>query len=338
MKRLTPPVFTLLLLALAVAAADTVPPLPERAFSIVALPDTQAYAANSPETFDAEVQWILDHLAEQRIVFVTHVGDIVDDNASASQWNVAKSSMRKLHGAVPYGLSVGNHDMVTSNGESSNFQAVFPESLFSEFSWYGGAYKNNANSWQTFCAGGIDFIIVHLECNAPDDVLEWAGNILDNHPGLRAIVTTHMYLGPLEKPQKPEDYYDAPKGRMRWKKCHGSAGNTPQQMWDKCFRKHKNLSMILCGDQSRTQAFYQCSTGDAGNAVHEVLSDYRDGYLRVYRFVPSKDLVDVFTYSPTLNKLCDATKIVPKTERHQFSFPHNMRNANQSAGRSTASR
>ena len=136
-----------------------------------------------------------------------------------------------------------------------------------------GAYKNNANSWQTFCAGGIDFIIVHLECNAPDDVLEWAGNILDNHPGLRAIVTTHMYLGPLEKPQKPEDYYDAPKGRMRWKKCHGSAGNTPQQMWDKCFRKHKNLSMILCGDQSRTQAFYQCSTGDAGNAVHEVLSD-----------------------------------------------------------------
>jgi len=312
-------------------AAEPVPPLPDGAFSIVALPDTQAYSAGSPETFDAEVQWILDNRDAQRIRFVTHVGDIVDDNGSPKEWDVAKRSMRKLHGAVPYGLAVGNHDMVRATGDCSNFLKVFPESLFEEFPWYGAAYKNNANSWQVFSAAGMDFIIVHIECNAPDGVLAWAGSVLAEHPTRRAIITTHMYLGPLDNPQQPEDYYDAPKGRMRWKKCHGAAGNTPQQMWDKRFRKHPNLFLILCGDQSRTQALYQRATGDAGNAVHEVLSDYRGGNLRVYRFVPANDEVEVFTYSPTAQTLCDATTIVPQRSRHQFSFPYDMLDPNERA-------
>ena len=323
--------FLCLGLAAASASGDAVPPLPEGAFSIVALPDTQAYSANSPGTFRAEVQWILDNIVDQRIVFVSHVGDIVDDNSSPDEWEVAKRSMRMLHGLVPYGLSVGNHDMVCSNGDSSNYQAIFPQSLFKGFSWYGGAYKNNADSWQVFSAGGMDFIIVHLECNAPDDVLAWAGTVLTAHPEHRAIITTHMYLGPLEKPRKPEDFFDAPKGRMRWKKCHGQAANTPEQLWDKCFRKHKHVFMILCGDQSRTQAFYQCSTGESGNEVHELLSDYRDGYLRLYRFLPSQDRVEVFTYSPTLEKLCESTKIVPERNRHQFSFPYDMAVVNAAA-------
>lgn len=304
----------------ATAGAEPLPPLPEGAFSLVALPDTQAYSAGQPAIFEAEIQWILDHLEEQRIVFVTHLGDIVDRNGEAAQWDVAERCMKMLDGRVPYGLSVGNHDMVGSSGDSSNFQSRFPASHFDGLPWYGGAHKNNANSWQTFSAGGMDFLIVHLECNAPNDVLVWAGRVLDDHPVHRAIVSTHMYLGPADKPEKPEDYYEAPKGRMRWKKCHGAAGNTPQEMWEKRFRHHENLFLILCGDQSRTQTFYQRATGVAGNTVHEVLSDYREGYFRVYRFVPSENRIDVFTYSPALGKLCDSTKIVPERERHQFSI------------------
>ncbi len=37
-------------------------------FTIVALPDTQAYSADQPEVFQAESQWILDNLQRQRIV------------------------------------------------------------------------------------------------------------------------------------------------------------------------------------------------------------------------------------------------------------------------------
>ena len=317
-------VFLSLVLTGICAWAEPFPPLPEGAFSIVALPDTQAYSADAPEIFEAEMRWILDNIEAQNIVFVSHVGDIVDKNSVPEQWKVAGRCMKMLCGHVPFGLSVGNHDMAGSTGDSSNYQAVFPESMFKDFEWYGGSYKNNANSWQTFSAGGMEFLIVHLECNAPDDVLAWAGGVLDAHPGRRAIVTTHMDLGPAEKPKKSEDYFDAPKGRMRWKKCHGDAGNTPQEMWTECFQRHENLFMILCGDQSRTQAFYQRAVGSAGNPVHELMSDCRDGYLRVYRFLPAEDRIDVFTYSPSLGRLCESTKIVPERKRHQFSISYNM--------------
>lgn len=306
------------------AAAAEFPPLPEGAFSIVALPDTQAYSANAPDVFEAEMQWILDNLEAQNIVFVSHVGDIVDKNTAPEQWAVAEQSLAMLHGKVPYGLGVGNHDMVTSTGDSGNFQAAFPASKFEDFDWYGGSYKNNANSWQTFSAAGMEFLILHLECNAPDDVLAWADGVIAAHPERRVIATTHMYLGPLEKPVESSDYYAAPKGRMVWKKCHGEAGNTPQQMWEECFAKHKNLFIVLAGDQSRTQSYYQTDRGAHGNTVHELMSDYREGYFRVYRFLPDQDRVEVYTYSPTLGKLCDGTKVVPDPEQHQFSFEYDM--------------
>ncbi|HOD51589.1 MAG TPA: metallophosphoesterase [Candidatus Hydrogenedentes bacterium] len=306
------------------ASAGMLPPFPEGAFSIVALPDTQAYSAGAPGVFAAEMQWILDNIDDENIVFVSHLGDIVDKNSAPEQWTVAERSLAMLHGKLPYGLAVGNHDMSGATGDSGNFQAAFPASDFEGFDWYGGSYKNNANSWQTFSGAGMDFLILHLECNAPDDVLAWADSVIAAHPGRRVIVSTHMYLGPREKPVESNDYYDAPKGRMTWKKCHGGAGNSPQQMWEKCFSKHGNLFMILSGDQSRTQSCYQTAAGAGGNTVHELMSDYREGYFRVYRFVPGEDRVDVFTYSPTLGKLCDGTKIAPARDRHQFSFTYAM--------------
>ncbi len=304
------------------AANAEFPPLPEGAFSLVALPDTQAYSAKAPEVFAAEMQWILDNIESENIVFVTHLGDIVDNNNAPEQWAVASESLAMLHGKIPYGLGVGNHDMKGSTGDSSNFQATFPASLFLDFDWYGGQYRNNANSWQTFSAAGMDFLIVHLECNAPDDVLAWADGVIAAHPERRLIITTHMYLGPREKPVEKSDFIDAPKGRMKWKKCHGKAGNTPQEMWDKCFSRHPNLIMILAGDQSRTQAYYQTAIGVHGNVVHELMSDYRDGYFRVYRFLPDESRVEVYTYSPVLKKLCDGTALVPDPGRHQFSFSY----------------
>lgn len=317
--------FLCVVLPVIALADESFPPLPEGAFSIVALPDTQAYCAGAPEILAAEVEWILGHIKSQNIVFVTHVGDIVDKNTDPAQWAVAREQLGRLHGRVPFGLAVGNHDMHTGTGDSANFQASFPASDFAHYGWYGGNYRNNANSWQTFRAGGMDFLIVHIECNAPDDVLAWADGVIARHPEHRLIVTTHMYLGPVEKPTESRGYFDAPKGRMAWKKCHGAAGNTPREMWDKCFSRHANLCMIFCGDQSRTQAWYQTATGRHGNTVHELMSDYREGYFRVYRFLPAEDRVDVFTYSPVLGKLCDGTSIVPEPERHQFSFPLEMR-------------
>ena len=297
---------------------------PADTFSFVVLPDTQGYVSEkSASYFESEVNWILENRERQKIAFVSHVGDIVDEYESDAQWDVARRNMLRLAGKLPFGFSVGNHDM-RSGGDSRKFQESFPATLFEKQPWYGGQIKNNADSYQLITAGGMDFVILHLECNAPDDVLEWANNVLEKHSDRRAMVTTHMYLGPRDRPRESRDYYDAPKGRMRWHKTQGEQGNTPQQMWEKCFRKHRNLFLICCGDQSRTQTMQRTVRGEHGNPVHECLSDYREGFLRIYRFEPNENRISVMTYSPQQKKLCDGTKIVPDVDRHQFVLEYEM--------------
>lgn len=335
-------------------SGEEFPPAPEGTFSIAVIPDTQHYRGRDSKAepdsddavtnrvFDAYTTWVADHLQEQRIEFVTHVGDIVDINRR-DQWEVAQHAMERLHDRVPYGISVGNHDMERL-GDSSLFQEFFGTSRFASFDWYGGCFHpqasgdgnsaereresvvsvNNANSFQLFSTGGMDFIVLHLECNAPDDVLDWANSKLEEHADRRALVTTHMYLGPRDRPKTSQDFFDAPKGRMRWTKCHGSRGNSAQQMWDKCFRKHANLFLICCGDQSRTQAWRQTVRGDAGNVVHELLSDYGASGLRVMRFLPDKNRIEVRTWNPMTESFCQGTSIVPDVAQHQFDLEYEM--------------
>ena len=52
--------------------------------------------------------------------------------------------------------------------------------------------------------------------------------------------------------------------------------------------------------------------GLAGNPVHEVLSDYHEGSLRVYRFLPAEGKIEAWTYRPHEGRLCPGTKIVPE--------------------------
>ena len=297
---------------------------PTGTFSFVVLPDTQGYVTEKNAFyFESEVNWILDNRERQEIVFVSHVGDIVDEYKSDAQWEIARRNMLRLSGKLPFGFSVGNHDML-SGGDSRKFQATFPASLFEKHRWYGGQIKNNANSYQLITASGMEFLILHLECNAPDDVLGWANGVLQEHADRRAMVTTHMYLGPRDRPRDPRDFYDAPKGRIRWLKTHKQNGNTPQQMWEKCLSRHRNLFLICCGDQSRTQAMHRAVQGNHGNQVHECLSDYRGGFLRIYRFEPTENRILGMTYSPQQQKLCDGTNIVPDVDRHQFVLDYEM--------------
>jgi len=315
---------------------------PKNAFSIVLIPDTQAYRGKGTKSqpdstdlvtnaiFAAHTNWIAENLKRQNIVFVSHVGDIVDKN-SPEQWEVARQCMDQLHGKVPYGISVGNHDM-TSSGDASLFQKYFPASRFDAYPWYGGSYEgsplgrhvsgDNANSYQLFSASGIDFVFLHLECNAPDDVLDWANGVLSRHPDRVALITSHMGWGPRLKPKDNDGYIHGEKGRMTWSKIHGSRGNSPQQMWEKCYRHHANLVAVFSGDQSRTHAFKAESRGTHGNIVHEFMQDYGSGWLRMYRFLPEEDSIRVqaITFYPQSEILCEGTSLVPDREAHQFEF------------------
>ena len=330
-------------------AQEPLPPIPDDAFTYVVIPDTQLYRGEGAyarpgmpkqtgptcnPAFSSRIDWIERNIKKERIAFVSHVGDIVDMR-NPQQWAFASEQMAKLDGKVPYGISVGNHDTEESDAVASGFTRTFPASRYKANAWYAGHFGDNVNSCQLFEAGGMKFVVLHLECNAPEDVLEWADGMMEKYCDRMGIVVTHMYLGFLTEEQdmvrQERQYVDPPGygdwfGVMAWKKEHGENGTTAQEMWDRHFSKHQNLFLILCGDQSTATTWRQLQTGRHGNVVHSILQDYprksdREDWLRLLRFRPAKGVVEVYTYSPVQDRLCDDAGYWHGRHWHQFEIP-----------------
>jgi len=91
-------------------------------WTVVALPDTQFYAASEdllPYAID-QTDWIVDSLDSESIEFVTHEGDMVNNGWSDEQWRRIDGVMSTLDGAVPYSTLPGNHDWASTNDKSSS--------------------------------------------------------------------------------------------------------------------------------------------------------------------------------------------------------------------------
>ncbi len=255
---------------------------PPAEFTIVVLPDTQFYSQSYPHIFTAQTEWIVANKDARNIVFVTHEGDIVQTWNSVPQWEAADASMSLLDGVLPYGMGPGNHDQPTTL-----FNQYFPWTRYASEPWYGGHYQDtNDNNFQLFSAGGLDFVVIHLDFCPPAAVVSWADGVLKAHADRIGIVTTHGYLN--ESAQRT---------------VSGCAST--QYLWDGLAVPNPNLHFMLSGhvhDEARRTDFLH------GHPVHQMLADYQsrpeggEGWLRILRFVPAEDRVYVRTWSPWLNR------------------------------------
>lgn len=251
-------------------------------FTIVVLPDTQRYSGKYPWIFDSQAQWIVDNWESMNIVFVTHVGDIVENWDVLNEWDNADSSMSKLDDNVPWGILPGNHD----GGDLTHYNKFFGYDRFSGKSWYGGAYQNrNTNNYQLFSAAGDEYLIFHLQYAPSDDVLAWANETIDNYPDRRVIVTTHEYMTGFGTDLR---------------------SIIGERIWRKLVKPHvEQIFLVLCGhyyeEARRTDVV-------SGHVVHQLIANYQfrtnggDGWLRILEFCPGHDKIYVKTYSPYLDR------------------------------------
>lgn len=285
---------------LLVGACTHTPPTAARPFTVVMLPDTQFYSKSHPDLFHAQTDWIKQNRKWENIVFVTHMGDIVDGRSRVmAQWTVASNAMAHLNRVVPWGVAIGNHDYDTDKikeGVATTWLKHFGPTRFKGRKWYGGASPNGLNSYQLFSASGIDFLILHLEVNAPDEAIAWAEQVLRKHPKRAAIVSTHIYLKGRDGFTRNQQHEYRPNG------------NSGDGIWEKLVRRHPQIFMVLCGHEGRAFEYHQVSTNDAGHRVVEMLADYQrranggDAWLRLIRFVPATRQIEIRTYSPALNQ------------------------------------
>lgn len=319
-----------------VTAAPPEPPQPkpepppiapgQQVFRVVALPDTQKYSENNPTAdypgglapiFSAQTRWVANRVATHGIRFVTHLGDLVEHGSQLSEWDVARPAMAILDGAgVPYGTSLGNHDL---DPRATNYLANFGSQHYQDEPWYGGASPSGRSNYQTFSAGEMDFLFLHVSIDTPAPELEWAQGVLDQHHDKAAVISTHRYLydyrvvsgrygdpqvaNPLGLPLGPEGVGFEFGGIEQ---PYDPEGVESEEVFQTFVKTNPNVFMVLCGHSHGE--WHQTSTNDRGLPVHEVLADYQDGpnggngWLRLMTFDLENNRVEFSTYSPTLGR------------------------------------
>jgi len=271
-------------------------------FKIAMLPDTQYYSEIPAynEIFYNQADYVSD---TSKFSFVTHVGDIVQNGYSATQWAVAENAFGRLdQSGIAYGVSCGNHDYdsyAPPSGDATSFTSHFGPQRFANKSWEYGSMSGSGgkSSYHIFDGGGRDFMSLNLSMNSPDADLAWAQSAIDAHPDIPVIVSTHEYL--------KHDPAGRPTQAYTQTRYGFTNVNSPEQVWQKFIGTNDRIFMVLGGHWHGE--YNQTSTNIAGKPVHEIVADYQgapnggNGYLRELHFKPDEKKIEVHTYSPWLN-------------------------------------
>jgi hypothetical protein len=299
-------------------ATAEVKPVAEGSWTLAVLPDTQIYAQDFPQHFDAQTQFLVDNAEKLNLKYVLHEGDITNRNTT-DQWDNARKSMSLLDGKVPYAMAPGNHDYgpkgngATRDSYFNEDQYFGPSSPYAAQQSIGGFFEEGKtdNTWHTFDAGGKKWLVLAIEWGPRDEVVAWANKVAADHPDHQLMLVTHAYM-----------YYDdtiydwKTKGaKQNWnphayglEKTTGTSVNDGIELWDKIVSKHPNFRMTFNGHVLQDGAGFRSTAGEHGNPVHQMLANYQmnkeggQGDMRLLEFMPDGRTVEVRTYSPVLDR------------------------------------
>jgi 3',5'-cyclic AMP phosphodiesterase CpdA len=323
----------------------------ENAYTIAVLPDTQDYTDASrtngpPETFYAMTEWLVANKEAHNIQFVVHVGDITQNNL-ASEWVVAERALRTLDGKIPYSLLPGNHDQAVG-GTAADHSSVFLDSLFSPDKQratnpgtFGGVYDQEPNSsrnnYHTFTApDGTKWLVVSLEFGPRDDVLRWAGDVIEQHLDHRVIVNSHSLTDfasrqdPLAAPVYDEGAgYDYGMGR------DPQGANDGETIHRVLVDRFPNVAFTFSGHIFGDGAETDVTTSQHGTQTFEMLVNYQNGIsreitgngdealgtrggngaIRLVVIDPENDTVSTETYFVALDDYLDGYRVKEELDR-----------------------
>ena len=371
-------------LALGATLLASAAPAWAEVFTVAVVSDTQNYSditlaqPRGAETYAQQMQYLADTRAEKNLAFVTFVGDIVQHGDgqfrqamtdaegqyryfdTREEWDIATRSIAILaRTGLPFGMVLGNHDYDNyawweggpgaskplSGGRTWNLYFGPQSRFFAGQSWYGGASPDGLNSYQTFTAAGHSFLNLSLEMEPPQTALDWAQGVIDAHPGVPVMVTTHEWLqpGPLDRSNGYANYFP------------GTDHLSPDQIWDRFIRKNATIFMVLSG-HNYTRPVEGVSNGenlridanDAGYPVYQLIQDYQGntvgpddkpdtanggaGWLRFMAFDTEAKTIRFTTYSTLRDRHAgrngEATfGVAPELSEFELAFPPQLLNA-----------
>ena len=315
-------------------------------FSIAVIPDTQNYVdQNKPQPastniYNLEMQYLANNMASQNIVFTSHIGDVVQHGADyMDEWTRAAAATDVLAASgMKFGMIPGNHDYddwtpAPIDG-AVQWNAHFGpnSSYFAGQPWYGGATTTGStagmSSWQTFSGGDWNFLHLSLEHEPSPDVLNWAQNVINDHPNMPVIVSTHEYLG-WDGSYLDNDYRE------------GLPHSSTQEVWDNFVDVNPNIFMVFCGHNFRgaqNPSYLRTDVNENGQEVYQILTDYQGtysgdglggggGWVRTLEFDAETNQIHVRTYSALLGVYSDDPSLTDGSPYARQWAPFNYEDA-----------
>ena len=292
--------------------------LDEFDYSFAVVPDTQDINYNAANDYHKIYDWIVDNKDSKKIAHTIGLGDITEKNAKA-EWDRARASFDQLEEAgMSHSQVRGNHDMSKEFDEFFKNDEYYNKGIVETF-------ENMSNFYRELRIGGSDYLILGLDYGPSNNALDWANEVVENHPFHNVIVVTHGYLF---RDGTTLDEHD----ELTPSTSTTDNINNGEEIWQKFVKKHENITMVLSGHIYCDNIIVTTATGEHGNKVTQVLIDpqqidrsgTKTGMVAMFYFSNGGKNVQIEYYSTLLEmyETTSATKkfTVPNQAAHEHVY------------------
>lgn len=281
--------------------------------SIAVVPDTQDEVyPSSNGRYAQRVSWLLANRARLGIAYVVHTGDVVSwDTPDHGQYVRAAAGLAPLAGRIPYSLSIGNHDTAavgiggSAADPATTTTTVRDTRTFNRYLGRGvaalaGRFEAGKvdNQFNTFAAGGRQWMVLNLELWPRRSVVAWARAVVASHPHHNVVVATHSYLNGDGSIYRGQDY----------------GASSPQYLYDNLVKLYPNIKVVVSGHVGTSAS--RVDTTPAGNVVSSFLLAMHSATtnpVRIIEMRPASNQVGSFVYAPWTRTSYPAYTVAPRS-------------------------
>ena len=275
-------------------------------FTLAVMPDTQFMFWGSQDSYNPEPQaaafrYLIDDTgadSDDNVVFMAHLGDLVEDAAASSFQQVDKLFDLPDRAGMAYSVLAGNHDVSgdDTRGSTPYLQTMGPQ-RFRRQPTFAGSDSSGYNTAHVFRAAGQEWLLLAMDWRSSAAGFAWANQFIKAHPTLPVILTAHEIL----TPTYDDTVYPYESGDPENDAVLSDYGH---QVWDTLVKDNDQIFLTLNGHYWPSGRVTQQNS--AGNDVYMHIANYQQQYfgggakIRLYRFDLVRNTIDVETFSPWL--------------------------------------
>jgi hypothetical protein len=198
-------------------------------------------------------------------------------------------------------LAIGNHDTAATKagGSAAPGNVHDNQRNTTTFNRYFGVTRHKGlegfyepdkvdNAFQTFSAGGLNWLAINLELWPRAGAVAWAKTVVEKYPNHNVMIVTHNHL-------TRQSTIEQQNG--------GYGDNSPQYVFDNLIKPYPNIRLVFSGHVGSHG--YRTDKGEKGNKIYQFLQTYHsntDNPVRLFEIDTKNGTIRTRVYCPSTGR------------------------------------